>query len=440
MRDIFVTLVVFGSLPMILYRPYIGVLMWSWIGYMNPHRLCWGFAYDFPYAMIIAIVTLTGLLFSKEKKSIPWTRETVVLIMFIIWMCITTIFAVHAEIANDQLIKVLKIEFMTFVTLMLMKDRHRIDMLVWTIALSLGFYGVKGGVFTVMGGGISHVLGPPGSFIGGNNETGLALIMTIPLMRYLHLQTKRNWVKWGLTAAMGLTIVAILGTQSRGALLGLMVMSAMLIWKTRRRFALSIVVGTVLFAGISFMPGSWHSRMQTIDNYQNDPSALGRINAWEFAFNLAKDNPILGAGYQAFMPDLFVRYAPDPSNVHDAHSIYFEVLAEHGFVGFGLFILLGWFTWRSCSLVVKQARPQPDGQWMADLAGMLQVSLVGFATSGAFLGLAYFDLYYHLIALVILLKMQSRQLTAQVMAASSQEGLGMRSIHSHGAVLGRYAG
>lgn len=440
MRDLFVTLAVFGSLPIIFYRPYVGILMWSWIGYMNPHRLAWGFAADFPFAMIIAVVTLAAMLFMREQRRIPWTRETVILLVFILWMCVTTMFALNPEPAMHQLIKVLKIELMTFVTLMLMKDRFRIDLLVWTIALSLGFYGVKGGIFTIASGGGYHVLGPPHTFIGGNNEMGLALVMIIPLMRYLHLQASKVWVKWGLMAAMGLTIVAILGTQSRGALLGLTVMGAMLIWKTRRRFALFVVMGAVLFAGISFMPGSWHERMQTIENYQYDESALGRINAWEFAFNLAKDRPILGAGNQAFTATLFARYAPDPENVHDAHSIYFEVLAEHGYVGLALFLLLGWFTWRSCSQSAKQARPHPQGQWVADLAAMLQVSLVGFATSGAFLGLAYFDLYYHLIAIVILLKVQARQLTAQAVPVAPLEAQDIQGHRQRGAAVGQLAG
>ena len=147
---------------------------------------------------------------------------------------------------------------------------------------------------------------------------------------------------------------------------------------------------------------------------------MERINYWHFAFNLAKDRPIVGGGYQSFTPDLFARYAPDPDDEHDAHSIYFEVLGEHGFVGFALFLLLGWFAWRRCTAIKKEARPLPSGLWLADLASMLLVSFAGFAASGAFLGLAYFDLYYHLIALEELLKVQSRSLTAQPLSAESQ--------------------
>ena len=435
MRDLFVTVVVLGSLPMILYRPYIGVLMWAWIGYMNPHRLSWGFATDFPFAMLIALTTLAGLLFLRDEKRIPWTRETKVLMAFILWMCVTTAFAFHFDAALEQLTKILKIQLMTFITLVLMKDRARMEALIWVIALSLGFYGVKGGIFTITSGGGYHVMGPYQTFIGGNNEIGLALIMTIPLMRYLHLQAKKIWVKWGLTVAMALTVVAILGTQSRGALVGLVIMGGMLIWKTRKRFVFLLLLIPILFAGFQFMPASWHDRMKTIETYEQDESALGRINSWYFAFNLAKDRPLVGGGYNTFTPDLFAVYAPDPQRVHDAHSIYFEVLGEHGFVGLGLFLLLGWFAWRTCSQIAKQARHHPDGQWMADLATMLQVSLAGYAASGAFLGLAYFDFYYHLIALVVLLKVQSEQLTAQ--ASPSTEKAAMGRFPRRGVAVGR---
>ena len=130
---------------------------------------------------------------------------------------------------------------------------------------------------------------------------------------------------------------------------------------------------------------------------------MGRINAWHMAFNLAKAR-FLGGGFDVFQPATFAAYAPDPDNVHDSHSIYFEVLGEHGFVGFALFLLLGLATWRTASWVIKHARLDPEKRWAADLAAMIQVSLVGYATAGAFLGLAYFDYYYTLVAVVVLCK------------------------------------
>jgi probable O-glycosylation ligase (exosortase A-associated) len=403
MRDVVLTLVIFGTLPFILWRPHIGVLVWTWIGFMNPHRLTWGFAYDMPFAMIVALVTLVSLLISREPKKIPWTRESIVLLIFLAWILLTTIQAMYPWLAWPHFNQIWKIQLMVFVTLMLMQSKERINQLVWVIAMSIGFYGIKGGIFTIVHGGVYHVRGPEGSFIGGDNEMGLALIMTIPLLRYLQLTTRSMWVRSFLAVAMVLCAAATVGSQSRGALVGLVAMSTFLWLKSRNKVftaALGIVaIGLVL----SVMPQQWYDRMSTIQTYEQDQSAMGRINAWKMAFNMAKDRP-LGGGLESFQDYSFALYAPNPDDVHASHSIYFEVLGEHGFVGLGLFLMLALMTWRTASWVIGRARRDREKRWAADLAAMVQVSLVGYASAGAFLGLAYFDYYYTLIALVVLCK------------------------------------
>ena len=402
-RDIVVTVVIFGLLPVILWRPYIGVLVWMWISFMSPHRLCWGFAFDMPFALMVAVVTLAGVLMSPEPKKIPWTRETIVLLIFTLFMCLTTLFAVYPDLAGQQLSKVLKIMLMSYVTLMLMQSKERINMLVWVITLSLAFYGVKGGIFTITTGGTFHVRGPELSFISGDNNTALALIMTIPLLRYLQLSSTRRWMKNALTAAMGLCAIAAIGSQSRGALVGIICMASFLWVKSRNKF-FTWMLGTVAVVILAMvMPQQWYDRMATIGNYEQDPSAVGRINSWHMAFNLAKNRP-LGAGFESFRDDMFAIYAPNPGDVHDSHSIYFQVLGHHGFFGLFLFLLLALMTWRTASWVIDYGRRHLEYRWAGDLCAMIQVSLVGFATTGAFLGVAYFDLYYALIVVVVLCK------------------------------------
>jgi len=402
-RDLFVLAVVFGSVPVILARPWIGVLVWSWIAYMNPHRLAWGIARDFPVAMTVGATTLAALLITRDRRPPPLTRETVVLALFTLWMVVTTFFALEPDPAARQLEKVLKIQLFTFVTMMLIFTRERIHWLVWAIVLSIGFYGVKGGIFTLATGGAHRVLGPYGTFIGGNNEIGLAMIMVLPLMRYLQLQARRVWERNLWWAAMGLTGIAILGTHSRGALVGILAMLAMLAWRTRRKLLFVLALAALAPAAWDFMPEKWHARMETIERYEEDRSAQGRINAWGFAFNLAKDRPLVGGGFETFRPRWFLEYAPNPYKVHDAHSIYFEVLGEHGFVGLALFLLLGWFTLRRAGRIRRLTKGREALLWAHDLASMIQVSLVGYAVSGAFLGLAYFDLYYALVAITVML-------------------------------------
>lgn len=404
MRDIALTLVFFGIVALVLKRPYIGVYLWTWLGLMNPHRLTWGFAYNLPFAQITAIVTLVSLFLSKERVRLPWTRESIVLLIFILWMLFTTFFAFYPDAAWHQWDKVWKIMLMTYLTLMLIDTREKLDWLVWVVVLSLGFYGVKGGIFTILTGGAFRVQGPTGTFIGGNNELALAMIMTVPLMRYLQLQATNVWMHKGLIAAMLLTGIAIIGTQSRGALVGIVAMGAFLWLKSRNKLTTFLAVVVVAGAVVAIMPQAWYERMSTIKTYQEDGSATSRINAWMMAFNLAQDR-ITGGGFETFRGKVFEIYAPEPTVAPDAHSIYFEIMGEHGFIGFGIFMLLALLTWNTGSRVIKRARARPETKWAADLAAMVQVSMVGYASGGAFLGLAYFDLYYNLIAIMVICRL-----------------------------------
>ena len=275
---------------------------------MNPHRLAWGFASTFPFAQVVAVTTLVGTLLTGRWKRPALTTETILLGLFVAWMQVTTLFAFNHGDAWLQWEKVLKIQFMILVTIMLIYTTTHLRNLVWVVVLSLGFYGVKGGIFTVLTGGEHRIGGPDGTFIEGNNEIGLALIMAIPLMRYLHLTSSRRIVQYGLTAAMALCAVSVMGTHSRGALLGIVAMSCFLVWKSKKRLGVAMLVLVVLPFVLAVMPQKWFAWMDTLRNYQEDPSATGRLNAWQFALNLAMDRPIVGGGFETFRPELF---APD---------------------------------------------------------------------------------------------------------------------------------
>ena len=400
MRDLVLAIIVFGSLPIILKRPFWGILLLAWLGYMNPHRLSYTFMYSMPVVQFVAIATLAGMLMDKAAKRIVWSREVVLLVMFVAWMGLTTTQAFYFDAALVQYEKVIKIQILTFMTLLMLTSRNRVHLLIWAIVLSLAFYGVKGGIFTIAKGGVYRVQGPSNTFIGGNNELALALVMTIPLMRYLQLHAKDGLVRLGLMAGMVLTAIAAVGTQSRGALVALAVTGAIFWLKSRNKIVTGVLILVAGLAALSIMPDTYFERMNTIQTYDQDASAQGRINAWWTAWHLANDR-IFGGGFETWEATVFQRYAPDPENVRDVHSIYFEVLGEHGWPGLILFLSLLGFTWMKCSSVIRHAKRNPEALWARDLAAMIQVSMVAYMSAGAFLGLAYFDYIYHLVAVVV---------------------------------------
>lgn len=412
MRDLLITAIVLGAVPFIFRHAWVGVLMWTWLSIMNPHKLAFGFAHNAQFAALIGGVTLIALITGKDKISLPRNGTVWALTLLLIWMGVTTAFAIYPEDSLNQFEKILKIQLMTFVALAVLHERLHIQLFVWVNAMSVGFYGLKGGLFTIRSGGSERVWGPPGGFIEGNNELGLAMLMVIPLLFYLYATTEHKWVRRGLLLTMLMSAVAVLGTHSRGALLAIMAMGGML-WLRSPVNKLSSGVAILLVGGLlfTFMPSNWHERMGTIRTYEQDSSAMGRINAWETALNIANDRPT-GAGFEAYTPLVFGIYAPnpaearaaDPNHARASHSIYFQVLGEHGWIGLFLFLSIWWLVWREAGRLRAQTRGKPDCVWVYQLASMSQVALVGYAVGGAFLSLAYFDLPYNLMVIVLVMR------------------------------------
>lgn len=411
MRDLLLSLVIAGLLLSIFKNPAMGAYLWAWLSVMNPHKLTYGFAYSMPWAYATAALTLAMLVLSSARKSFPVNSITVAYVSLMLWMSVTSLFSINPPIdVKERWIFVFKIHLMMWVTLMLLRGRKQIEILIWVVVFSVGFYGIKGGLFTLATGGSGRVWGPPGGMLEGNNELAIGLIAVTPLMFYLQQTSTRPWIRRGLVLCIVLIAFSILGTQSRGALLALLSMAFMLGLKSQHPVRSSVLIMMLVGVAIIFMPDSWTSRMDTIQEYKADTSAMSRIYTWNTLWNVALDRPFVGAGFGADNLPLFNRYAPtDPQfaavlgTVWVAHSIYFQALGEHGFVGLGLFLSIGLLTWLRAGKLARLAANDPEyASWVPLLMRMVQTGLLGYAVGGAFLSLMHLDLIYYVVAVVIL--------------------------------------
>lgn len=402
MRDLALSAFVFLLLPLAVVHPYVGVLLWTWMSLMNPHRQTWGFAYDFPFAQVIAIAVLIGLLVTRDRRRLVATPITVILALFVLWMCLTSVFALYPDQIEEQFVKVMKVMLFTFITMAVFHTRRHMDWLVWVIVLSLGFYSVKGGIYTLGTGGGGRVFGPSGGFAGENNSFAVATLMIMPLMIYLYRQQASRWIRMGLLGAFVLSGLSVLGSQSRGAFLAIAAVAVFFWLRTRQKLITLMLLAPLCVGGLAFMPETWWDRMETIVDYHDDTSALGRLNAWTMAWNLALDR-FPGGGFYVFTQELFDRYSPNPADgARAAHSIYFQALGEHGFLGL-LLVLAFWFSvWRSAVSLRATGRSRQELAWAADLGEMVQVGVIAYLVGGAFLSILYFDLPYLLAALVVI--------------------------------------
>jgi len=354
---------------------------------------------------------------TRDQRRMPVAPATICLALFLVWITLGYPFALFPEGSYDMWIKVIKIQLMTFVAAALIIEREQVKRLIWILVISIGFYGVKGGLFTIRGGGQHRVLGPDGSFIEGNNEIALAIIVVIPLMWYLFEVTKTRWIRFALVGSMMLSALAAIGSYSRGAFVAIAAMSVSIWWYSKRKALLGVTLLIMAGAIFAFMPSTWDNRMSTISTYETDGSAMGRINAWYMAWNLALDRPLFGGGFDIYNDAVFAQYAPVANDVHAAHSIYFQVLGEHGFIAFFLYMLVWWFTWRTAVWIRRNAPADGENRWAFHLAAMSQVSLIGYFVGGAFLSLAYFDLPYYIMVALIATKWILQREAAPALAA-----------------------
>jgi putative inorganic carbon (HCO3(-)) transporter len=285
MRDVLiVSIVVIGAL-FALRRPWIGVMLWTWLSIMNPHRYAYGFANDAPLAFAAALCTLIGFLLTKDHRDWPFKGVPALLLaLFMVWITLSWLFGLDPSDDRAQWDKVMKIDFMILVSLALLHTKRHIFALVWVCAGSLALLGAKGGLFTLATAGGHRVWGPPGSFIEDNNHFALALVMTIPLLRFLQLQLTSSLGRHAMTLLMMLVAAAALGSYSRGALLAISAMSLLMWWRGRSKFLGGVVILSIGLTLAAFMPEGWSQRMATIETYQEDSSALGRISAWWVAW------------------------------------------------------------------------------------------------------------------------------------------------------------
>ncbi len=407
MRDLVLLIALACMLPLPFIAPHAGVLIWGWISFMSPHSETWGIVNDLRLNLIFAVLTIVAWLISREPKRLHLDATAWLIILFAVWITVTTMTAIDQDRAWRLWNRHIKSFIFILIILALTTSRVRVHALMWIIAISLGYWSVRGGIFSLVTGGQQTVFGPEKSMIRDNNHLALALVMSMPVLNYLRQQSAVKFVRYGLLATMGLTLLSVLISYSRGGILALAAAVALLWVRSRAKALTLLLVVPVGLAVYGFVPEQLINRIQTLGNVADDGSFQGRVDAWLVSARYAIDHPLVGAGFSGtYSQEIFARYNPDARDVRAAHSIYFQVLGDHGFVGLGIFLAIAFVAVRNASWIVRATRGRPELYWARDLAMMLQISLCSYFVAGAALSMAYYDVYFVMVAVLALTRHQ----------------------------------
>ena len=413
MRDLAFAFVWMALLPLTFTSAFVGVLLWIWVALLSPNELLYGFMAGVPFNKIVAVITLGLVAVSREKKDLYLDSTGVLLILFSVAATISWYGGIVASPdATDLYQKLLKEIVLAFVIMAVMTTRHRIHLAVLTVAVSYGFLAVKEGLIFLLTAGGHTVLGTGSA--GDNNSLATALLMTIPMIYYLARYSAVRVIRIGLLAALGLAVVTVVATFSRGGFVGLVVLGLFMVKNSRNKFGSFVLVAATGVLIYLLAPESWFDRLSTINDATDDGSFMGRVVAWKMSWLIAMDHPVFGGGMHAvqrllvwdtyrpylYMLDGVIKTPPADTTPHAAHSIYFELLGDMGFVGLILFLSLLGLALRNCRSIIRMTRKQPTLAWATDLARMLQVSIVIYAVTAALLSMAYFELIYIIFAIL----------------------------------------
>jgi putative inorganic carbon (HCO3(-)) transporter len=412
MRDLFFAGIWVVLFPVALWSAHIGVLLWIWVALISPSEQLYGFMQGVQFNKLVAVVTVIVLFLSKEKKKF---YVDPILVSIFLLAIIVTLSAVFTLVETDDgwylYQKILKIFALTFLITGLMWSRHRLQMTVNVLCISVGFTAVVEGLEYIVSAG-GHKITGTGS-MGDNNAIALAVLMIIPLLWFMMTYAALRYVRLVIVGVIVVSLFTIVGTFSRGGFVGLVVLGLFLVLNSRKKalsLALIAVVGIIVYLAA---PTDWVERVDTIKDAGDSASFMGRVVAWKISTLIAMDSPLFGGGLHAVqrfpvwshylpsLPTLDFITTPEPDTIpHAAHSIYFEVLGDLGFGGLALFLSVLFCSLFYCHRIVRRVRGNPQLTWASDLARMLQITVIIFMVSGAALSNAYYEGFWIVIALV----------------------------------------
>jgi probable O-glycosylation ligase (exosortase A-associated) len=411
MRDIVFVMAFLAMLPMALRFAHAGTMLWAWIALISPNTYIYGFARGLPFNKIVVAVAAVSLVLDKNRRKFYWDTHNRLLVGFLAIAFISYMCALSNQARGDALMDRLWKEVLLCL-FMVVSIRGRMAIHSMLIAMSMGMaiHGTIEGAKYIKSGGGHIVYGP--ATIGDNNSFGLAILLVIPMLMYLYRYTVSKFVKIPLALAIVTNFVGVISTNSRGALLGLLAVGFMMFLRSKRKFGLAIFFIIFAIGVVTLAPERYLGRVSTIGSAEEDGSFMGRVNSWKLHFLVAVDRPLVGGGFspmedievwRAYLPMLStLDFIPTgrPTNPLAAHSIYFEVLGDTGFIGFFLFTGLIFVGFRNANIVARLSKGNPDLEWAADLSRTLQFSLVAYAVSGAALSMAYFEMFYIVITML----------------------------------------
>lgn len=381
-HEVFPALLPF-RIPQALAIPTLAVLVWHGLGTLRIRPFLTA---ELKAFLVFFVLVTLGLPFATDRPTAIsyWTATYVkigVMTLAIAWL-----------IRDEK-------DFMTFMRLIILAG---VSVALVAISNKLQGIGLVEGTRVTIGRDIRSVLGDP-------NDLSLVLLFPLSFAVGMAIRSRSPLDRlWG-GIATGLIIWAIIATQSRGGLLGILAVFGVVGWRLVRNKWL--LIGAGLMAALVLVAVADINDRASGGAHEAgiDESAMGRLYAWEAAYRMALSRPLNGVGLDNFVANYFFYSDHWDGMNHAVHSTWFGVLAETGFPGIVAFVAMIIVTIRSLldalRLVERDGAPMPV---RAAALGLIS-GVAGFLASATFLTQGFTWPIYVLVALAAALSRYAKR-------------------------------
>jgi putative inorganic carbon (hco3(-)) transporter len=420
MRDLVFAAFLIGLMALALKRPFLFVLVYGYIDIVSPQRLSYFLLNRIPISAIAFVLAFGAWIIIDRKNDSRFTARQFLIVLLMLWCGYTTTQAAFPVEAAEKWSWVWKsLIFGIFLPLTL-RTRLRIEAFALAMVLCASSIIVTGGIKTALSGGGYGVLNLMVDNNSGLYESSIistVSIAIIPLIFWLARYgtiLKPGKTMWAYAGCLSIACLLIpIGTEARTGLLCIALLVGMLLWHSKRKFLYGSAIVLAGLISIPFLPSSFTSRMDTIQNYQGDQSASTRLAVWKWTWDYVKVHPF-GGGFDAYRANSFtydtVRMEGDKGServvrqqVTDKgrayHNSYFEMLGEQGYLGFLIWAAIIGLTLLKTNWIYRHYRKfaKPGEEWISPLALALQQALIIYLLGAIFVGIAYQPILFMLL-------------------------------------------
>lgn len=408
----------------VLVNPFLGIAAYFVLAFFRPQDLFWGLD-NLRLTMLASLAT--GAAFAIHlmlRPRLDFLRRWETLWLLLLWaaLYLSTQFGKFGGEEARWMGYYNKIFVIYFLVIGLANTTKRLHQLAWIIALSVGYLGIWANKQYFFSG--VYIVGGPGHTLKDENDFAMFLVMSLPFMWFLMRSTKHLVLRAVLLGLMPATIHAVMLTYSRGGFLGLCAALGFVALREKNKVlsTLAVLAGVIFWA--AFAGQDYQARIGSIDDYEEDGSATGRIESWETGMRMVMDNPVFGVGLKRYV-EAYPTYATKPGErAREAHNSWVQLAAESGMfavLAYGMLILAAFHSFRRIDKRTAQL-PEEAGNRIRALSLAFQGSMVGYLVCGFFLSMEDQEFFYLLIALSQLLDRTTAATLARHQAAMAAAG------------------